>query len=337
MAGEVTTFYTTGLTLYGIVYRPSDGKVWYPAGADWETFGTSSRTTDDYNSIAMTEVAAGSTYYRGDFPTAITAAGNYDVQFRLRAGASPANSDIYAGGARIPWTGSAVAGGGAAVGAMALSDLIVEVQALCGHQDDDVLITQSRVTNWLNWAQLRTVRRCPGHMDLETSDVTAFTLVASTWKYSFSGFSPAVFYPLRLYYLDGTQSQLLKYLDTDHFDRDYPSPADLRDGIPFEWTRRAKTVEIYPVPTSGEAGNYLRLDFTKTPTAFDTATLAGTSDLSEADEGLIHFAVSEAFSAIGNKDADVVKYRAKFEDWLDTYRMDKDSLFLAEANTLLEV
>jgi len=335
MGHEVRTGWPTGATIYGVVFRPTDGKVWYPAGADWEVFGTDSRTNDDYNAVTMTETASGSGYYRGPFPTAITAAGTYDVFLRLQAGASPVNSDGLAGVKEVQWTGSAVAGGGAAVDAMALSELITEVQALSKRTSDMVLITQSRVANFLNWAQMRIVRRCPGHVDLETSDVSAITLIASTWQYSFASLSPKVFYPLRLYYMDETASVELYYLETDHFDRDFPSPADLADGIPDLFTRRGSSFEIYPVPTAAEAGNFLRLDYTKIPTAFDTDLLSGTSELLDSDEGLIMFATSEAFSAIGNKDAEAAKYMGKFELWLDNYRMDKDSLFMAEGNSLL--
>jgi hypothetical protein len=320
-----------------MVFRPTDGYVWYPTGNAFEVFGTSSRTTANYKAITMTEVATGSSYYRGTFPSAITAGATYDIQFRQQVGGTAANTDYYAGGQGFQWTGSAVAGGGAAVGAMTLTNLITEVQALAKRTGDTALITQSRVTNFLNWAQVRVVRKCPGHLDLETKDVTAITLVADTFSYSFASMSPVVFHPLRLYYLDGTQSKELTYLETDHFDNDYPSPADQAEGIPNEWTRRASAVEIMSVPTSSEAGKYLRMDYTKTPTAFDTGTLAGTSDMGDVDEGLIMFACSEAFSAIGNKDDEALKYRAKFEDWLDGYRMDKDSLYMAEANNLLKV
>ncbi|TSA52230.1 MAG: hypothetical protein D4R45_07280 [Planctomycetaceae bacterium] len=214
---------------------------------------------------------------------------------------------------------------------------VTEVQALCGRENDDVLITTARVVSFLNFAQDRIIRRCPGHIDLETKDADAITLVASTFSYSFAGLSsPSVAYPLRLFYMNGTASKMLNYKDTDEFDEDYPSPSDGATGIPEIWTRRGYTVEIYPIPSSSEAGDYLRLDYTGKPTAFSTGSMTATCSMTDADEGLIFFALSEAFSAIGGKDQDAAKYRAKFEDWLEGYRMDKDTLFMAEGNSLLQ-
>lgn len=218
---------------------------------------------------------------------------------------------------------------------MNLTALMAEAKALTGRTDDDVLITDARVATFLNNAQTRIVRACPGHIDLETKDATALTLVASQFSYSFSGLDPAVFHPLRLYYLDGSASKLLDWLDTDRFDDLYPSPADLADGIPHEWTRRASSVEVYPVPTSAEATDYLRLDYTAVPTAFATGSPTASCDMADADEGLIYFACWKIFKAIGNKEADAQSYMAQFFDWLDGYRRDKDGLYMAEGNSLL--
>lgn len=106
MANEVSTSYTSGVTMYGIVFRKSDAKVWHPTAEDWETHGTGSRTNADYNAVAMTEQGA-SGYYIGDFPTDITTAALYDVQLREQAGATPANSDTIVDTVKIDWTGTA--------------------------------------------------------------------------------------------------------------------------------------------------------------------------------------------------------------------------------------
>jgi len=335
MANEIRTAWPTGSTLYGIVFRPSDGKVWYPTGVAFETWGTSSRTAADYKVITFSETS-GSGYYYGDFPTAITTANLYDVQIRVQAGAAAADTDDIIGIDPYRWTGVAIAGAGAALTALTLSELITEVQELCGHTGDTTLITQGRVTNFLNWAQTRILRTCPGHIDLETNDADALTLVDATFEYSFSSLSPAVFYPLRLYYMDGTASKKLKYKDPEWFDLNYPSPTDQADGIPNVWTRRKSQVDIYPVPTSAEAGKYLRLDYTAVFTSFSTSSLSASSDMADVDEGLINFAVGEAFSAIGNKDTDAAKYFALFDNWLEGYRMDKDSLFMSGLNCLFD-
>lgn len=106
MANEIRYPFGTGETIDAYVFRKSDGKVWYPTGATFETWGTDSRAANDYKAVTLTEAASGAQWYAGDFPTAITTAAYYDVQLRLRAGSSPANSDTVIGMSMIDWTGT---------------------------------------------------------------------------------------------------------------------------------------------------------------------------------------------------------------------------------------
>ena len=218
---------------------------------------------------------------------------------------------------------------------MTLSELITEVQALTGREGDTVLITSARVIRWLNEAQNKIINRCYGHLDLETKKADAIELVADTYSYDFSSISPAIHYLLHAYWIDGSASRELDYLDTDKFDEEYPSPSDLATGIPTEFTRRGSTIEIYPVPTSGEAGKYIRLDYTKKPTAFSSDDTTATCDMSDADQGLIYYAVSEAWAAVGNKEQESITWKNRFLDWLESYRAEKDSLYMIECNNLL--
>lgn len=215
-----------------------------------------------------------------------------------------------------------------------LSELITEVQALTGREDDTRLITSSRIVRWLNEAQIEIVQKCIGHIDLEVKDVDAITLVAGTYSYSFSALTPTVMYPLRAYYMDGARSGEIEYLDTDEFDDEYPDPTSVTGTIPQCFTRRGSSLELFPVPSSAEAGKYLRLDYTKRPTAFTTSTLTATCDMSDADKGLIFYAVAEAFRAIGNKQAESDSWRNNFLVWLEEYRQEKDGLYLSDAKIL---
>jgi hypothetical protein len=107
MANEAHLAYTTGSTIDGYVFRRSDGYVWYPVGAAFEVWGTNSRTAADYQAISMDEAASG--YYVGDFPSDITTEAQYDIQYRVRAGANPANTDtIITPVQSVYWTGSSV-------------------------------------------------------------------------------------------------------------------------------------------------------------------------------------------------------------------------------------
>jgi hypothetical protein len=206
---------------------------------------------------------------------------------------------------------------------MTLSELIAEVQALTGRSDDAVLITSARIVRFLNDAQTEIVRFCPGHIDLEVKDADALTLVTSTYSYSFAALSPAVFHLWAAYYMDGVQSYEMLYRDTEDFDRDHPDPTAY-SGMPTQWTRRAATIEVYPLPTTAENGKYIRLDYTKTPTAFSTGSLTATCQMSDAHKGLIYYSVAEAFRAIGGHQAEADAYKGYFNEWLVDYHDLKD-------------
>ena len=109
MSNEAFISYTTGLTIDGYVFRRSDGYIWNPTAEEFEVWGTNSRTPADYQCISMEEKEAGSGYYIGDFPVAITTEAQYDIQYRLRADTNPANSDtILTPVQSVYWTGSSV-------------------------------------------------------------------------------------------------------------------------------------------------------------------------------------------------------------------------------------
>ncbi|MHC4500547.1 MAG: hypothetical protein ACYS21_15715, partial [Planctomycetota bacterium] len=116
MSNEAVKTYTVNVTVDGYVFRRSDGYVWYPVGEAFEVWGTSGRTAADYWSITMTESEVNASgYYEGDFPTDITTAAQYDIQYRERAGTNPANSDtILTPLQPIDWAGTASKGEGAA-------------------------------------------------------------------------------------------------------------------------------------------------------------------------------------------------------------------------------
>lgn len=96
--------FQTSNNIYAFLWD-EDGKICYPTGEVFETFGTNSRAASDY-AITLTEVAAG--FYTGTFPSFVTK-GNYDVTWKIRVGSTPANSDYPGGGpVEIRWSGSAI-------------------------------------------------------------------------------------------------------------------------------------------------------------------------------------------------------------------------------------
>jgi hypothetical protein len=212
--------------------------------------------------------------------------------------------------------------------ALTLAELITEIQCLSGRTGDTVLITSARITRWLNEAQDAIVRVCVGHLDLETRGSLA-ALVSGTYQYPLSAVSPSVQHVLDIAYIDGTQSKPLDYIDTDQFDDDYPDPANSGiTGIPCQWTRRGQYIEVYPVPGSAEATKVVKINYTKKPTAFAVASPSAVCSMLECDNGLIWYALAEAWVVIGQNDAEVVKYRVLFKNWLeDEYRPYKDGLY----------
>jgi len=101
MSNELRTTWPTGQDVFVCIIRKSDGKVWYPAGAVFETWGTGSRVVTDYNAATLDEIASGAGYYIGDFPTAITTEGRYDAQLRVTGITDPM------GALEVYWTGAA--------------------------------------------------------------------------------------------------------------------------------------------------------------------------------------------------------------------------------------
>ena len=91
----------TGLSLYAIVWRGSDGKVWN--GSSWETYQTIRRGAYD---IPMTELGTASSMYHCDFPATIEACDPglpYVITVHEKEGANPAESDPVLGTGSIEW------------------------------------------------------------------------------------------------------------------------------------------------------------------------------------------------------------------------------------------
>lgn len=108
MSSELRSAFSTGSTLYALIWDFANNKVWYPTGAVFETWGTGSRASLDY-AITMTELASGIGYYVGDWPTGMSA-GTYDYVVKYQSGANPADSDeTMSGPVKKYWTGVATA------------------------------------------------------------------------------------------------------------------------------------------------------------------------------------------------------------------------------------
>lgn len=100
VAGEIQLpLGLTGRTCYALV-RNAVGQIY--AGATAGTYATASYATYP---IALTEQGTASGFYVGDFSA--VPAGVYGVEVRLRAGISPAETDLPIASGHIEWGGSA--------------------------------------------------------------------------------------------------------------------------------------------------------------------------------------------------------------------------------------
>lgn len=100
MADELDIFYSGANTPYAIIRRESDGYVWDATNSVFEAWSDGSIT--DYD-VSLSSQGGG--YYTGDFPTGITSAGYYLVDYRVHTG-TPATSDERYPGERIYWNGT---------------------------------------------------------------------------------------------------------------------------------------------------------------------------------------------------------------------------------------
>lgn len=105
MAGELKLNWPITDTLFTCVFNTA-GKIWYPTGQAFETFGISSRTASNY-AIVMTGYTGG--IQLGDMDTNIPA-GNYIALFYIRSTSTPLDADMAdsVGKQDLYWTGSIV-------------------------------------------------------------------------------------------------------------------------------------------------------------------------------------------------------------------------------------
>lgn len=116
MANELQIVHpTSGNTLYVIVRRKSDGKVWN--GSAFETWADGSIGNYD---VALT--SQGGDLWTGDFPSSISA-GRYIVMYYLRAGGSPATTDKILASREQQWDGSGLTDSSVTLSQYALTTL----------------------------------------------------------------------------------------------------------------------------------------------------------------------------------------------------------------------
>jgi hypothetical protein len=104
LANEIWHSYEEGLTLYALIWRKTDDKI-YDAVAGSGTFDTyTDADIDDYD-VALTN-HVDSDYYSADFPSGI-ASGTYRIQIMRQVGGSiDADADIAVAQGEFYWDGT---------------------------------------------------------------------------------------------------------------------------------------------------------------------------------------------------------------------------------------
>jgi hypothetical protein len=235
---------------------------------------------------------------------------------------------------------------------LTLTEMIIEVRANVGRPTDTTVITDTRITRWLNDAQKHIVRDIVGLVGRDVKDITSLLLVSDQLSYSITSITPKVAHILKLFYYDATtgseETRELDYLALDEFDRAFPRPDVVDANKPGSWTRRGNAIEVIPIPSSSysdDANKVLRINYTAY--APDLSGASDTSELSimeDADEGLLYYATSKAWEMIGKED----KYKlwlGKFTSpnestgkrgWLERYKLKSDAMIAWDGNILFD-
>ncbi len=190
--------------------------------------------------------------------------------------------------------------------ALTLTELIAEVRSIIGRDNDTVLVTDTRVTRWLNEAQEYIVERCPGTMGLDFNNRSSIDFSTGQVRYDITDITvgdstnqvPAHIFAV--YFLDGNSSYPLRFVHPDKFNDKWPDPThtDYVVDKPIYWTRVKKQILIQPRCSS----TYDAYDMKITGTAYagDLSASASTSRLDKADDGLLLYATAQGWRVIGN-------------------------------------
>ena len=216
--------------------------------------------------------------------------------------------------------------------------MIAEVKEALGRTGDTTVLTDARVNRWLNEAQRIITKECPGLLGLDVSDTT-ITMVTDTFEYDFPT-TKEVCHPIALFVIDGTNSYRLKYLPKDEFDIDYldMSSSDVANGKPECWTQKNYKIHIGPKPSSDYNTKSLRFDYTAYP---DDIATDDTSDLTDADEGLLMYAEYKGWKFLKLDQRAAVKYMELFGPnyengdlggWLGQYKRHNDLMLAWDGN-----
>ncbi len=305
MSSEIRYAYSTsGLTLDAAL-RNTSGQVWYVVGEAREAWGTGGRTLSNY-SVTLVDKSGG--LYIGDMPSGVPRM-TLSFQVFQRVGALPADTDPCLGYSDFGYGAGAVdvSSGSLSLTGLTCSQMISEVQTITGATStDEPVATTTQITRWINRGQVEIARECPGLMPLVFKNTTSHDITQSL-RYSMDDITAgdstlqSIAHMYDVFYLDGQETEKLRFLPTDEFDGNWPDPthSDIPTGIPAYWTRRNRSIEIMPLSSCGYCNNDLRFDGDIYPRDFTTNSTYYSDISLGVESGLVVYAVAEYYKAIG--------------------------------------
>lgn len=206
------------------------------------------------------------------------------------------------------------------------AQLIARVKQLIGRAgtfSSTTLDIDNIILDALNEAQIHIVRKTPNILDLQVKDITTLDALTNQYEYNIGSFTIPIAHLMNVWILDGTSSRRLRYRYKDDFDKLYPDVSAIAVGMPDCYTRRGNKIE-FNCPVSSDYNGYaIRVDYAKWAAEFASTVSTAVSQLTQADQGLILFAWSEALRVLAKGNAALVNIadekRLLFNQWLDEY------------------
>ena len=206
---------------------------------------------------------------------------------------------------------------------LTVSELCDEVQAITGRVDDTELVTDTRIARWLNEAQRRILDVCPHHQALKfqcsgsidfSTDKIKYLATDITYDVTLDVTTRMPMHIENVWLVSGAESRRLTFMPPDEFDQQLidPTHTDAASGKPLRWTLRGHYIQVAPRPSSEWDSVDMRLDCVRPPRDM-TAGSSNVSDISDSDKGLIYYAASEAWAAIGDEVRANI-YKRKFDN-----------------------
>lgn len=237
MAGELRIASSSLITVYARIMN-SSAQIWN--GSSFEAYNGSNYGNYD---VAMTQQGTSGVFI-GNFPTAITAAGDYTIFYHRQIGGSPAQGDPVVGTGVVVWNGSQ-----AVIGAIP--------NAMTGSAFRDYVVRSFKRTDKdteIYDAATDTIREIRRRLPLLEDEVEqqSTDAIATLGDYILSLEEDQGRKIFSIVVRDGDDSWPLVGLSKEEFDRRYPNPAasNVHKDKPVHYTIWANQIYLGHVPDS---------------------------------------------------------------------------------------